>query len=167
MTDFYRDAKGHPYQVDSALVLSTAHLTRKTSERIERDHPDMPSAALMPDYGYFVWVDADWTSDACPELVNVMRFAAARGCQWIRFDCDGPEVAELPLFTETWAIKLCCKCEGPITTPLLPCEDERCVHCADYSEDDPDAAELDDSHLFDERQAFVDAQNAARDTEEV
>lgn len=39
--------------------------------------------------------------------------------------------------------KLCVKCDGPITTPLLV-GDELCVHCADYDPDDPDIGEIAD-----------------------
>jgi hypothetical protein len=168
-------------QIDRALVLSTSHITYATSLVLDDAHStyDMPSTIVWPCYGYFIWVDTDWRNvskdaERFPELAGILAFAQARGCQWVRLDCDGPEMAGLPTFdwdveidAQRKAAKACCKCGGAITTPLLKDEDERCVHCADYSEDDPDAAELDDSRLFDERQAFVDAQNAARDSEEV
>jgi hypothetical protein len=141
----YTDRNKNTVQIDDVLVLSTIHLTRKTSERIERSRPGMPAAAIWKDYGYFMWADQGFSimeiSRECLELVRVIDFALNHGCQWIRFDCDGPEIAELPTFGESWSIKLCCKCEGPITTPLLMCQDELCVNCADYDEHDPDHAE--------------------------
>lgn len=172
-------------QIDNMLVLSTNHIPWRTSRaldvsteggKIEGDG-DMPATITWASYGWMVWADSGFqyteASRTHAELQRVIEFAISHGCQWIRFDIDGPEIAGLPTFdwdAEKKAAKptkCCCKCGGPITTPLLKDEDERCVHCADYSEDDPDAAELDDSRLFDERQAFVDEQNAARDTEEV
>lgn len=144
----YTDRNRNKLRIDDVLVLSTGHLTRKTINRIDNNHSDMPAAALWPCYGFFVWVDESWrntspASDDCAELANAIDFAAKRGCQWIRFDVDGPQVDELPMFDHD--VKLCSKCEGPITTPLLKGE-ELCVHCADYDESDPDHAERVFSH---------------------
>lgn len=65
----------------------------------------------------------------------------------LAFPCDGTKCSRREVLMcadgGSSKIKACVKCDGPITTPLLGKDDERCVHCADFDPDDPDSAERD------------------------
>lgn len=111
--------------IDRVLFLSTAHIQQATDTAIieealfdlrehgarGKEHPGMPATMLFPCgsgfYGYLVWVDDDFKnmeiSQDHPDLVAVIEYAKANGCQWIRFDCDGPAVTDLP--TYEWLAK--------------------------------------------------------------
>jgi hypothetical protein len=94
------------------LVLSTNHIPWRTSRALDEstNHGDiegtgdMPSTIKWASYGWMVWADIGFkdmkSSDAHPELLRVIEFAIERGCQWIRFDCDGPEIPELLTFDQ-------------------------------------------------------------------
>jgi hypothetical protein len=90
-------------EFNKVLVLSTGHMPADTMRMLGGlepwwTDPDMPMHANYV-WGTFVWCDSDngngWR-DKYPELARVLDFALARGCQWVRFDSDGPLIEELP-----------------------------------------------------------------------
>jgi len=88
------------YEIQKLMVMSSAHLTRKTLYDIEMDHVRV--VAYPNEYGAFVMVEFDPTLNdfkgqpkdlkACRELANSF------GCSWIKFDRDGPAVRGLPIY---------------------------------------------------------------------
>jgi hypothetical protein len=108
-------------QIDRVLVLSTGHIPQLTDTAIieealhdlrghgvtdGKEHSGMPATMLFPCgdgfYGYMVWADDGFKtmeiSDKHAELVRVIEYANSHDCRWIRFDCDGPVIDELPTF---------------------------------------------------------------------
>lgn len=87
-------------EVQSVLVLTTGHLTYDTCQRMKAI---TPGPAIEWEYGWFVWVPDDgWVSED-PEndgidLRACLERAEALGCEWVRFDCDGPYLAGLERF---------------------------------------------------------------------
>jgi hypothetical protein len=74
------------YPLRIFLDLSTAHLTPKTR------------GSLMP-YGWFVWAEEDPNPENFPDdLIACMNHARSLGAEYILFDCDALEVAELPVY---------------------------------------------------------------------
>jgi hypothetical protein len=94
-----------PVEIGTYLVLSTAHITLKSSERLNS------WAALPPElqpiivastwYGWFISsfeVEGEAAQAVPVEIVAIQCFARSLGCQYILLDCDGDEVADLPTF---------------------------------------------------------------------
>ena len=86
------------------LDLSTAHLSAEARRALaeERCICVDPHGGAEGVYGWWLWAGADRGSlaaDGVPaDLVAIMDFAAARGCDWICFDRNGAEIDELPAF---------------------------------------------------------------------
>lgn len=87
--------------VERMAVLSFYHLKRETAEALAW----ICTVSIPFDYGTVVWVpvyDVDDFEVAIAEypddLKRVMRVAHQAGIVWIKFDCDGCVVAELPVF---------------------------------------------------------------------
>lgn len=86
------------------LDCSTGHLRPETRERL----PDnaVPGLFCYPnDYGAWVAVPFDEDDDAIlsADVLAVVECARKRGCQWIKFDCDGTEIPGLPTYPDTYA----------------------------------------------------------------
>jgi hypothetical protein len=88
------------YEIDKVLVASTAHITKECSEFLSKGI--VGNIVIDWDYGWFIWVDTeDMYSDAMiafPALINLMETATAKGCSWLRLDCDGPIYENLPTY---------------------------------------------------------------------
>lgn len=99
----------HP-NVRRFLDLSTAHLTPSTRDAL--DALPVPSYAHPEGYGHFVYMpDIDGDHDPISEwdealaaelsdLIAVIKLARKLGCNYILFDCDGPECDELPTYDD-------------------------------------------------------------------
>ena len=122
-------------EIDQTLVLSTAHVSPATRAALDAGGADdsdntVPLTLPWQDYGWIVWVDADWArltapTDARADLAAVLGLARDNGCQWVRLDCDGPIVAGLPTYED--APILCPKCGG--ATHQCATGDPGCRHC--------------------------------------
>lgn len=89
-------------EIRKLLVLSTAHLTAETINRLECTFTD-DWPAVGGDYGEYGWVfyahdeKAGIGKDQIPDdLWNVMVFARKQGCDNILFDRDAEIIPELP-----------------------------------------------------------------------
>jgi len=85
------------------LDLSTAHLPERYSEEELRGQPGVVAYDLP--YGWMLKVPADVEEDCheageviAAEVLTVLRFARAHGCDWVLFDADGDVCDQLP----TW-----------------------------------------------------------------
>lgn len=88
------------------LVLSTAHITHRTSLILDGKRPG-PKPLLYPkgEYGWFIPIidplgydsgeDVRWS---LPDLLAIRQFAQAAGCGWIMLDCDGDTLEGLPTY---------------------------------------------------------------------
>jgi hypothetical protein len=95
-------------EINRVLVLSTGHLTKDELQRLNK-----VSYWPVYDYGYglFVWVPekvevsqlflemkASEREAFSSDLKNILEIAMKLGCQFVRFDCDGPLYEELPQY---------------------------------------------------------------------
>lgn len=89
------------YEIQTTWVVSTIHITERDSEIL--DH------CLWIDqyrYGFLINVqdfDEDTLAQIASEglslaLTNLVRRTAELGCDWLRLDCDGPELKDTPKF---------------------------------------------------------------------
>lgn len=91
--------RGERHEIMTALVLSSAHLTRRTMEELEAAED---RARLVWQHGVIVFVPTDertWAEER-QDLAAVFAYARAHGFDWVRFDVDGPTVAKLPDYEE-------------------------------------------------------------------
>jgi hypothetical protein len=105
-------------EFDRVLVLATSHVTRETAAAFDAagqvaawrgggSHPLNGHPALRAVPGLMVWEygwmlycggHGDEVPEMFPELPAIFAKARAHGCEWVRFDCDGPEVEGLAVF---------------------------------------------------------------------
>ena len=102
-------------EFDKTLVLSASHMTDKDNTQLHIQEAgsyvdpvkgfhkvDRTILFASYDVGWFVWVDNDLCdngSDAFSDaFIGVLRFAKDRGCNWVRFDRDGPVTEQLDKF---------------------------------------------------------------------
>lgn len=103
MTD-KRDS--HGYWVMQCPVISTAHVTAEVGEAMRNapPHLDENPGAL---YGLYYAITMHGAFIACPDdtvldsevpkcLRDCFRWAQSEGLEWIRFDCEGDFIPELP-----------------------------------------------------------------------
>ena len=92
------------------LDLSTAHLSPAARDILDAqgDIDGVPVLSVDPhggpagEYGWWLWAGTERKDkimrDVPGELIRVMDYAVANGCDWICFDRDGDEHSDLP----TW-----------------------------------------------------------------
>ncbi|MEJ7933844.1 hypothetical protein WG907_06165 [Sphingobium sp. AN558] len=95
-----------PLEIGTYLVLSTAHITLKSSERLNSwaaSPPELqPIIIASTCYGWFISsfeVEGEAAQAVPVEIVAIQSFARSLGCQYILLDCDGDVVADLPTFS--------------------------------------------------------------------
>lgn len=98
--------KGSPVEIQSMLVLSTGHVTEETAKALAATDP---TTGKLPNWGPhmvweglgygWMWYADDATFEAADfpaEFEAIFKLAVALDCNWVRFDCDGDRVEELP-----------------------------------------------------------------------
>lgn len=95
-------------EIRKVLGLSTAHIRETTANLLEResDENNLGLTVYPFAYGYWVFVNnsitekdnEDYDSNIPKDLMECMQLAHQNDCQWIQFDCDGPEETTLPLY---------------------------------------------------------------------
>lgn len=89
----------------TALVVSTAHITKKDAEllgRLDEDGHSKEIWAFSGRYGWFVFVDEGLDGvihEFSKSFCRLLEFAKSKGCWWVRLDCDGPEIKGLRKFS--------------------------------------------------------------------
>lgn len=90
--------------IQKMLVLSIDHLAQETREaldhRVALGRPPW-DPQLTWSHGWIWWVGEEnpvVTTDFPDEFAAIFSLAMAHGCDWVRFDEIGDELAELPLF---------------------------------------------------------------------
>ena len=88
-------------EIARMMVLSTGHLTERTRNTWIKE--ECPWACFEKgEYGWFMYVCDDMGICEAPdvpiELRSALHVARLRGCEWIMFDRDGPEIEDLPYY---------------------------------------------------------------------
>lgn len=94
-------------EINKELVLSTCHICKETSERLSKiDKGDLLESDLFIDEyqeGWRILVPTDLASHdfgiVPGDLVLLLLLAKENDCKWLVLDCDGLEVAGLPVHT--------------------------------------------------------------------
>ena len=78
-------------EIQSFLTLSTAHITRETSDRLTENGYN------YGEYGHFIYVGGPlW--DVSGDVLDVKNYARSCGCHYILLDRDGDTVDKLPTY---------------------------------------------------------------------
>lgn len=98
-------SKNQPHGVFQYLDCSTGHITRETMKMLEAgDNQRLWNTVAPYEYGAFVGVPSfegaseDQFASFPKDLMEVLKFAAQRDCQIVRFDADGFDHDELPRY---------------------------------------------------------------------
>ncbi len=89
---------GSKLETSHVLVLSTAHVPYTTAIYLDRTNcKDWPWAGAKWQHGWFFYVADENVGEPAipPKLYACMEFAREHGFDWVRFDADGPIVADL------------------------------------------------------------------------
>ena len=85
---------------------STAHLTRETRNWLDERAVDAAAhrsaridAPSATPFGWFLWAERVPGAEVPLDLARIMRHARKLGAEYVLFDCDAPESADLPLAT--------------------------------------------------------------------
>jgi hypothetical protein len=83
--------------IERVLVISTLHIPSPAAI-------DGSWVYIEHDQGCWTWV---YSEEACielmaPWLAPVCAYAKARNCNWIHFDSDADQIAELPAYPGGW-----------------------------------------------------------------
>lgn len=87
--------------IECALVLSTAHITERTSEILTSDAIDGLVAYPKGEYGFFVYVpeeSSEGISDCPKDLMACIEAAKERGCEWLMLERDAETMETLPTY---------------------------------------------------------------------
>jgi hypothetical protein len=82
--------------IEPMMVLSTVHVSPATLEGLQSEAGEGAPHRVIPHaYGVILYVgeEAPCAADLAPALALARRL----GCVWLNLDCDGSEVAELPV----------------------------------------------------------------------
>ena len=79
------------------LDISTAHISKETNYKLEKDDMDGAIYVVPHYYGWFVFVD-DEEPGTPEDLKAIFKFAKSKNCSWIKLDCDAVEYKELPTY---------------------------------------------------------------------
>ena len=91
-------------EIETHLVLSTAHIAVTTAELLDRwasmQPGSRPHSVATTDYGWFVstYLLEHVATPTPTELTAILEFARGQGCAWVLLDRDGDTLAELPTF---------------------------------------------------------------------
>ncbi len=100
------------HDITQMCTISTVHITQSTAKRLQNE-PDLNYMNLSIyeyEFGWFIWiqdVDRILNSDISipDDLKACIEFAAEQNCQWLRLDCDGPEIPQLEIFLGNYTRK--------------------------------------------------------------
>lgn len=92
----------------TVLDISTAHITAETADALGQD---MKPGRLWNTVNYLHWHEYGWiiyigddddiaylSESGFSDLAACMRLAKEAGCQYLKLDCDGTTVEELPTY---------------------------------------------------------------------
>ena len=98
----YNISSASDLEIERILVLSTAHITKETSELLEKEaHSDLANYVVHGyEYGWFVLVyKLQEVTRKIPDLGLCLKLAKDNQCKWVRLDRDGPIIDNLPQYS--------------------------------------------------------------------
>lgn len=94
--------KAARHLICGTLLLGTDHLRPETLQAMSRRSVhELKYEVLQQGYLVSVWKESPKTVAALeeyPELKFIYQLAASVGCQYVRFDTDGPLLGDLPIW---------------------------------------------------------------------
>ena len=78
-------------EIRSFLTLSTAHITRETSDLLTE------KGYSYGEYGHFIWAGGP-QANVSGDLLDVINYARANWCAYVLLDRDGDTIDELPTY---------------------------------------------------------------------
>lgn len=96
--------KYNPAFIEPMLCLSTVHLIKRTCDTFADGQIEGWPIFHKNEYGAFVHCNSGGISKVPQDLRRVMEFARGYSIQWIKFDPDGCEIDELPIYRASWEI---------------------------------------------------------------
>ena len=96
-------------EISKMLTLSTAHITVQAINELEEDADAKsafgPVVYKKAGYGFFIYVPKDmelWEETKkeirSKDILDVMEYARAAGCEWLMIDRDGPVEDDLTVY---------------------------------------------------------------------
>ena len=95
-------------EIRKTLVLSTGHVTKRVAEILDEYRSQPEGFDLYWQNIEYGWLfrrtrldnqDLEYMGRKIPRcLRNCLDLAAANGCDYLIFDCDGPQVDQLPFY---------------------------------------------------------------------
>lgn len=82
-------------------VISTRHIQESTMRAITEQDENLPTVACPTPWGAFVGVGQTEQDDAnleYPDLFPVFTWAERSGYEWVRFDAEGDDIDDLPVY---------------------------------------------------------------------
>ena len=99
--DRIREHLGPPMEIHQMWTLSTSHLTEADSDLLADGKHAVPTYNI--EFGWLLYVGLDTATDVksadvgmSADYWRIVRVAREKGCNYIRFDCDGPVEGWLP-----------------------------------------------------------------------
>lgn len=87
-------------EIMKTLVLSTGHVSKETAEFLDAcgvaGNFLIVTSVPFGDYGWLVPTCAAEEGGCPADLKVVLEFAARHDCTWVRLDCDGNRIDDLP-----------------------------------------------------------------------
>lgn len=86
-------------EISHVLAASTAHITQRTAEQLE--YNALPVVAYDKNgYGWFILCVGfgDWEESIPEDLLQIMKFAGANGCDWLSLDAYAPIIEGLKTY---------------------------------------------------------------------
>ena len=86
------------YMID----ISTAHIPEHTAKALEEKSITElvyeSWSESWSDYGWIIWVDADYADEEHKELNDIIKYCQEHGIDYLKLDCDADVVEEFPTF---------------------------------------------------------------------
>jgi hypothetical protein len=92
-----REQDPRPLEIAKMLILSTAHVTLETSQRLP-DGIEGLIAYEKGEYGWLIYVNAPHVVPLPADLQGVRDLARNHGCEWVMLDRDGDVIDALPSY---------------------------------------------------------------------
>ena len=89
-------------EIAKMLTISTAHVTQKTANKIDREEITGLVIYSKDEFGWFIFIPEDLYEEDYDELPKDLKaciqLAMDNDCNWLCLDCDGEELDELEVY---------------------------------------------------------------------
>jgi hypothetical protein len=86
-------------RIDKVPVISTGHLSAAVAKQLEDlgDNNPWTSCASYLE-GFFLYAQSEPEPDTPESLKAIFAWVREQGAEWVRLDCDGDAIDELPQY---------------------------------------------------------------------